>query len=107
MYTAAQLEKMKELARDYLYFFNYVDHPSAAADPQTTFFTYDKETQHDEAKLALLFNGYKNRNTEALQRALQEKQATFAFNESHPCSLNLANIGRRNGRIAIKEPSVQ
>ena len=47
MYTDEQVEKLKDIARDYLYFFNYVDHPTEA-DPTTTFFTYaDGPTQHD------------------------------------------------------------
>ena len=62
---------MKEVARDYLYYFNYVDHPTEA-DPTTTFFTYDKETEHDVAKLEQNWNGFKRNNAEALQRVLHE-----------------------------------
>ena len=44
MYTEVQLEMIKDVARDYLYFFNYADNPNGGADANTTFFTYDKET---------------------------------------------------------------
>lgn len=47
MYTDAQLEMMKEKCRDFLYYFNYTDSPNGESDPNTTYFTYDGETQHD------------------------------------------------------------
>ena len=85
---------MKKVARDYLYYFNYVDHPTEA-DPSTTFFTYDKETQHDENKLAKNWNGFKHNNAEALQRVLNVDQgkANFAFNENFPAPLAMSTIG--------------
>lgn len=58
---------MKELTRDYLYYFNYVDHPTEA-DPDTTFVCYDKEVQHDMIKLEQNFNGYKRCNANAISR---------------------------------------
>ena len=53
MYTPAQLETIKEQLRDYLYYFQYCDHPvEGQADPNTTFFTFDGEdVRYDEDKL--------------------------------------------------------
>ena len=52
MYTDEQIEQMKQRTRDYLYYFNYVDHPTEAeADPDTNFLRYDLETRHDTEKL--------------------------------------------------------
>ena len=51
MYTDAQLELIKDKCRDFLYYFNYSDAPDGSAvDAHTAYFTYDKETKHDEAK---------------------------------------------------------
>lgn len=60
MYTPEQMEMLKDKMREYLYFFKYTDHPEASqADADTTFFTYDGATQHDEDKLGELFGRFK------------------------------------------------
>lgn len=58
MYTPEQIEMLKDKMRDYLYFFKYTDHPEGQADPNTAFFTYDGEAQHDEQKLGELFGRF-------------------------------------------------
>ena len=68
MYTPEQIEMMKEVMREYLYFFNYTDHPQGQADPDTTFFSYDGVTKHDELHLEQLFGGYKRTNADGLTR---------------------------------------
>lgn len=67
MYTDAQFEFIKAECRDFLYYFSYTDHPDASLqDPNTTFFTYEKETKHDDRKLTTTFGAYKRVNTAGL-----------------------------------------
>ena len=67
MYTNEQLEEIKETLREYNYYFGYADHPDGtSADPNTTFHTYDKQTQHDTTLLDDLFMGFKTQNEGAL-----------------------------------------
>jgi hypothetical protein len=58
MFSEEEMEILKTICREYLYFFNYTDHPEGKADPDTTFFTYDRETQHDAVELEKRFGGY-------------------------------------------------
>ena len=46
MFTPNQLEFIKVELQEFLYFFNYVDHP-LDSDPNTVFLRYDREVQHD------------------------------------------------------------
>ena len=59
MYTENQIEQyFKNACRDYIYYFNYCDHPEEGkADANTTFFEYELG-QHDTEKLDQLFGGY-------------------------------------------------
>ena len=87
MFTEAQLEMMKEKCRNFLYYFNYTDNPDGEADPNTTYFVYDGETQHDKAKLDELHNGYLKSNAQAIQNVaagVRTGASTFAFNDSFP-----------------------
>ena len=106
MYNPAQLEKMKELGRDFLYFFNYADHPEEGlTDHTTAFFTYDRETKHDEKKLAELFGGYKRANARALEQVCESGRSvrSFAFNDSCPVDLGIRKIGPSYHPYQIKE----
>ena len=83
---------MKDTMREYLYFFNYSDHPNELqADPSTTFFTYDGATQHDEAMLEEFFGGYKQTNADGLARATSGNTMTgqFEFNASYPVDFGI------------------
>ena len=98
MYTDEQLEELKETLREYNYYYGYADHPNGtSADPNTTFHTYDKQTQHDEALLDDSFMGFKTQNAEALQRVVAEAGQTrttnFAFNESFPVKVLVPLLG--------------
>ena len=87
------MERMKEVAREQLYYFSYTDHPAGANDPDTTFFTYDKRVKHDYKMLASHFGGYKRSNALALARTANiqadEPRPTFAFNDNFPVKLNI------------------
>ena len=91
MYTPEQLEMMKEVMREYLYFFNYTDHPHEQADPNTTFFTYDGVTKHDEGHLEQFFNGYKRINADGLSRLTSGLRipGDFTFNVDHPVDIGM------------------
>ena len=84
MYTPEQLERLKVILRDYLYYFRYTDDPNGQADPRTIFFTFDGETQHDNAKLSALFAGFKRCNEDALRSVISGKVnlGEFEFNET-------------------------
>ena len=43
MFTEEDINSIKTFCREYLYFFNYSDHPEEKADPDTTFFTFNGE----------------------------------------------------------------
>ena len=79
MYNKEQLEFIKEELRDFLYFFNYTDHP-LESDPNTSFFTYN-DVGHDQDKLISLFNGYLVKNEQSLQNSHCSLQS-FDFDEN-------------------------
>ena len=87
------MERIKEVAREQLYFFNYSDHPAGINDPDTTFFTYEKRVKHDYKKLASHYGGYKRCNALALARTANIQadapRPSFAFNEDFPVILNI------------------
>jgi len=106
MYTEAQMENFKESCRDFLYFFNYSTHTEeGAADPNTAFLEYTEGqgVQHDPAKLAELFDGFKRNNAEVLSRATEPKTNSFTFNESFPVDVGMRTAGYPQGRMEIKE----
>ena len=81
------MERIKEVGREHLYFFNYTDHPAGENDPDTTFFKYDNRVKHDYNKLASHFGGYKRANAIALARTAAPSDVprpNFTFNESYP-----------------------
>ena len=82
MFTVEQLEFIKEELCDFLYFFNYTDHP-LESDPNTTFLLYNGEVQHDQDKLISLFNGYLVGNETALRNAHSNYSLqSFEFDEN-------------------------
>ena len=91
------MERIKEVAREQLYFFSYSDHPAGANDPNTTFFTYDKRVKHDYKMLAESFGGYKRCNALALARTANIQadapRPSFAFNESFPVKISMPKLG--------------
>ena len=48
MFTSDMMDFIKRELRDYLYFFNYVDHP-LDSDPDTTFFKYNASREDKQA----------------------------------------------------------
>jgi len=105
MYTPEQLEMLKDTMREYLYFFNYTDHPNELeADPITTFFNYDGATQHDEAQLEQFFGGYKRTNADGLTRATSGNliKGEFEFNTTFPIDLNVRALGFITEKLSIK-----
>ena len=104
MYTNEQLEYMKEHAREFLYYYGYVDHPTQA-DPDTTFFKYADggRVQHDQAKLDEMFMGFKKCNAEGLKRVLKDnRNENFKFNETLD-RINVPKIGNITAKITVKE----
>jgi len=62
MFNSEQIDFIKSELRDFLYFFNFADHP-LDADPNTCFFEYSgTQVDHDEEKLIELYNGYLKQN---------------------------------------------
>ena len=48
MFSSDMMDFIKRELRDYLYFFNYVDHP-LDSDPDTTFFKYNASREDKQA----------------------------------------------------------
>lgn len=62
MYNEALQELIKRECRNFLYYFNYTDNGDFPSDPNTAFYTYDGETQHDLDNLEKLHDGYLKHN---------------------------------------------
>jgi len=107
LYSKEQIEQMKETCREYLYYFGYCDH-ATDADPNTTFFNFDKEVKHDKAKLDQLFMGFKRCNADGLRKVLdaQRPKENFKFNESYQ-KINIGAISDISDKIKIKDPVTQ
>lgn len=105
MYTAEQIEMMKEVMREYLYFFKYTDHPNGQADPDTTFFTYDGVVKHDAVLLEKSFGGFKRINANSQARAIHGNPWTqeFKFGTSHPVDIGIRSIGTISTKLSVKE----
>ena len=73
--------------QDYLYYFKYSDHPFEEADPDTTFFTFDKDTRHNYHKLQC-YGGFKWCNAFSMARVLDlpsdQNRPAFSFSENYP-----------------------
>jgi len=100
------MENFKQNCRDFLYYFSYCTHPEEGqADPNTAFLEYTdgQGVQHDAAKLAELFGGFKKNNAEVLARSGEPTTRSFDFNQAFPVDPGMKTMGYPRHRIEIKE----
>ena len=105
MYTQQQLERLKVILREYLYYFRYTDDQNGQADPRTIFFTFDGETEHDDAKLLALYAGFKRCNEDTLRWATsgQANTGEFEFNKT----FHVDNSTPTHGGVIYKKLTIK